>query len=217
MKKNYINWLKKRLITGIILILPLAVSLWIVLTLFKKIDNIFKPIIVKIIGYHIPALGVLITFVIIWLTGIIGSKFIGKKLFNMLDNFMLKIPLLRIVYGTTKQAIDAFKYTEKMPFKKVVLFEYPRKDAFALGFVTSIVEGEIQEITLQRLVSVFYITTPNPTSGMLLLMPEEDLIPLSMNPEDALKLIISGGLFTPDYSLPNSKFINIEDKNTIIT
>lgn len=211
MTSHYISWLKKRLITGILLILPLAVSLWIVITLFRKVDNLFKPIIIKIIGYHIPALGVIITFFIIWLTGIISSKVIGKKLFAQLDNLMLKIPLFKAIYGTTKQAIEAFKYKENMPFHKVVLFEYPRKDAYALGFVTGFVEGEIQEITPQKLASVFYITTPNPTSGMLLLIPEEDLIPLSMYPEDALKLIISGGLFTPQYP-PNSKIINTHNQ-----
>jgi uncharacterized membrane protein len=212
MTHKYINWLKKRLITGIILILPLAVSLWIVITLFKKIDNIFKPIIVKIIGYHIPALGVLITFLIIWLTGIFGSKVIGKKIFNKLDNFMLKIPLFKAIYGTTKQAIDAFKFKEKTPFKQVVMFEYPRENAFALGFVTNILNNEIQNATIQKLVCVFYITTPNPTSGVLLLIPEEDLTPLTMSTEDALKLIISGGLFTPPY-FPKAKPIELNNKN----
>ncbi|OGF58983.1 MAG: hypothetical protein A2Y62_21080 [Candidatus Fischerbacteria bacterium RBG_13_37_8] len=202
------SWFKKTLITGIILILPLAVSLWIVITVFQRVDGIFRPLIIKFFGFPVPALGFLFTFILIWLIGIIGTNFIGKRLFAKLDQLMLKVPLFSVTYGTTKQLIDAFEMGQKIPFKKVVLLEYPRKNLFSIAFVTNIAQGEIQDITPQKLVTVFYVTTPNPTSGVILFVPEEELIPLSMHPEDALKLIVSGGFFTPEYP-PNATAITL--------
>jgi len=194
---------KKILITGIILILPLAVSIYIVLLIFRKVDGIFSPIIDKILGYHIPGLGFILTFILIWAVGIIGTNFIGRRLFNKFDKFMLKVPLVRIIYGTTKQLIDAFKF-KSIPFKQAVLIEYPRRGIWAIGFVASNLEGELQKITPTKLVSVFYVTTPNPTSGFLVFVPEKDVVPLHMQVEDALKLVVSGGVFTPEYPPPGT-------------
>lgn len=192
--KNLNSWLKKTLLTGLILVLPLAVSLWIVYLIFKKVDGIFRPIMDKLLGYHIPGLGFILTFILILIAGIIGANIIGKRLFAKFDNFMLRIPLIRILYKTTKQIIDAARLKEKFPFKQVGIVEYPRKGMFALGFLLSEIKGEVKEKTSQDLICFFIPTTPNPTSGMLIFVPEKDIIPVDMKIEEALKIIISAGI-----------------------
>ncbi|OGF58984.1 MAG: hypothetical protein A2Y62_21085 [Candidatus Fischerbacteria bacterium RBG_13_37_8] len=194
---NIKTWAKKTLLTGIILILPLAVSIWIGIIIFHKVDGIFRPIITKILGYQIPGLGFILTFLLIWLLGIIGTNIIGKRLFSAFDKFMIKIPLISIFYRTTKQLIEAFKLTKKLPFQQVVLIEYPRKGIFSIAFIMNEQTGEIQALTPQKLISVFIPSTPNPTTGFLVFVPEEDILPISMHVDDALKLAISGGLVTP--------------------
>lgn len=195
--KTVKSWIKRTIITGVILILPLAVSIWIVGIIFRKMDGIFRPIIEKILGYHIPGLGFILTFLLICIVGLIGTNILGKRLFSQFDKFMLKIPLIKVLYGTTKQLIDAFELSSKMPFNQVVLIEYPRKDIYSVAFLMKEQTGEIQERITQNLVTVFVPSTPNPTSGLLLFLPKEDVMYLKLPVEDALKLIISGGVIVP--------------------
>jgi len=208
--KNMKNWLKKRFITGLILILPTAVSLGVVIKIFKKVDGIFTPLISKLLGYNIPGLGFILTIFLIWIVGIIGTRVIGKQLFLWIDNLMLRIPVIKSIYSTTRQLINAFELTKKLPFKKAILFEYPRKGILALGFETGKVDNKISNIIPLKLLNIFFITTPNPTSGFLYFVPESEVIPLDMNIEDALKIVISGGIYTPSYP-ENSELINAMD------
>lgn len=194
--KRFNNWIKKTIITGIILILPLAVSGWVVYLIFKKVDGIFRPIIEKIIGYHIPGLGFILTISLILLTGIIGANIIGKRLFSKFDDFMMKVPLVRLLYRTTKQIIDAAKLKEKLPFKQVGIIEYPRKGIFSLGFILLDIEGEVKDKTSKELTYFFIPSTPNPTTGLLMLVPREEIIPIDMKMEEALKLVISAGIIS---------------------
>ncbi len=194
---NAKSYFKSTFITGVLLILPLALSIWIALIIFNKIDKILRPLIIKIIGYRIPGLGFILTFLIVLLIGIIGTNLIGKKLFSKFDKFMLKIPLISSFYGTTRQVINAFELSKKLPFKQVALIEYPRKGIFVIAFIMQEQTGEIQELTPQRLISVFVPTTPNPTTGWLTFLPAEEIIPIKMSVEDALKLVISGGIVAP--------------------
>lgn len=187
--------------------LPLAISVWIALIIFNKIDKILSPVITKIIGSHIPGLGFILTFLIVLITGIAGTNLLGKKLFNKFDKFMIKIPLISTFYNTTKQLIDAFELSKKLPFNQVALVEYPRKGIFVIAFIMQVQTGEIQEITPANLISVFIPSTPNPTTGWLTFLPEEDVIPVSLSVEDALKLVISGGIVTPLKTSLNKKDI----------
>jgi len=192
--KRFNNWIKKTIITGTILILPLAVSVWVVYLIFRKVDGIFRPIIEKIIDYHIPGLGFILTIILILLTGVIGANIIGKRLFNKFDNFMMKVPLIRLLYKTTKQIIDAARLKEKLPFNQVGIIEYPRKGIFSLGFMLRDIEGEVKERTSKELTSFFIPSTPNPTTGLLIFVPREEIIPVDMKIEEALKIIISAGI-----------------------
>lgn len=207
---NIKNWIKKRIITGLILLLPAAISLWIVIKIFRKIDGIFTPLINKTLGYPIPGVGFFLTLILIWMIGIIGTRVIGKRLFLWIDKFMLRIPIIKTIYSTTKQLVNAFELTKKLPFKQVILFEYPRRGILTIGFITGEADDRINCLLPFKALNVFFVTTPNPTSGFLFFLSENDIIPLNMNVEDALKMVISGGIYIPSYS-ENSKLVGLKE------
>jgi uncharacterized membrane protein len=146
--------------------------------------------------------GVIIFFLFILFVGMFASNMIGRRTILFGESIMVKIPLASKIYTAVQQIIAAVTGGKGAVFNKVVLVEYPRKGVYSLGFVTSETEGEVQYQTKQKVVSVFIPTTPNPTSGLLVFVPDEDLIYLKMSTEDGLKLVISGGFVTPAYTPP---------------
>jgi len=131
------------------------------------------------------------------LIGFIASNIIGSRLINFSDSIMQRLPLAKGIYSSSKQIIDAFTLQGKNAFQKVVLIEYPRKGLFVLGFVTGNSRGEIQSKTHEETLNIFVPTTPNPTSGMLILAPRQEVIELAMTVDQGMKVIISGGLYSP--------------------
>jgi uncharacterized membrane protein len=181
--------LRNYFLTGIIVLLPITATLYILYWLFKFVDGFLGGFFKTFFGVSVPGSGVLFTLVIILVSGFLATNFLGKKLIGFGETIVSKIPLVNTIYTTIKQIVDAFLYANKMAFTKVVMVEYPRKDCYALGFVT----GEFI-VKDRKLLSVFVPTTPNPTSGILLIFPEEDVNFLSISAEEGIKLIISGGL-----------------------
>ncbi|MDK2822685.1 MAG: hypothetical protein PWQ67_230 [Clostridia bacterium] len=199
-------------ITGLVVLLPTVVSIYVFLLLFNFIDKLILgklPFAEYIPGLNylnslaqkIPGIGFISTILLILLIGILAKNIIGKRLINFFDRLMLSLPVVKSIYNAVKQIIEAFIRQDKDAFQKVVLLEYPRKGLYALAFVTGTTRGEIQAKTRQEMINVFLPTTPNPTSGFLLLVPREDLIPLEMSVEEGIKLIISGGVVTPPYQV----------------
>jgi uncharacterized membrane protein len=148
--------------------------------------------------FHVPGIGVLMTVVGIFLVGMVATNFLGKKLVALGEWFLDWIPLLRTIYKSSKQFISTFFSKDADGFNKVVLVEFPRKGSYAVAFVTSKTKGEVQTKTGEDLINIFLPTTPNPTSGFYLAMPSADVISLDMTVEDAFKVIMSGGVITPD-------------------
>jgi len=202
--------MQKYFLTGLAVLLPTVVSIYVFLLLFNFIDSL---ILGKVpFAQYIPGLnylqqlsrefsgvGFLTTILFILLTGVLARNFLGKKIISFLERMMLSVPVVRSIYNAVKQIVDAFMNQDKEAFQKVVLLEYPRKGLYALAFVTGTSKGEVQAKTQHEMVNVFLPTTPNPTSGFLLLVPKEDIIPLEMTVEEGIKLIISGGVVTPPY------------------
>jgi uncharacterized membrane protein len=199
-------------ITGLVVLLPTVVSIYVFLLLFNFIDKLILgklPFAEYIPGLNylnslaqkIPGVGFISTILLILLIGILAKNIIGKRLINFFERLMLSLPVVKSIYNAVKQIIEAFIRQDKDAFQKVVLLEYPRKGLYALAFVTGTTRGEIQAKTRQEMINVFLPTTPNPTSGFLLLVPREDLIPLEMSVEEGIKLIISGGVVTPPYQV----------------
>jgi uncharacterized membrane protein len=134
---------------------------------------------------------------LILLVGIIAANVMGRYFVGLFERLLYRIPLIKSIYTLFKQVADTPIGTERKGFRKVVLIEYPRRGLWAIGFVTGITKGEVQRITEKKVINIFLPTTPNPTSGFYILVPEEEIVQLSMTVDEAFKLIISGGMVTP--------------------
>lgn len=177
------------------------ITLSIIFWVFNYVDSIFiTHILYSTTGIKIPGLGVLLTLALIMLVGFLGTNYLGKKLIGYGEYIMEKVPVVSSVYKTIKQIIDTIGAKDKNAFQRVVLIEYPRKGLWALAFVTGETEGEVQHKTSEELINLFLPTTPNPTSGFLLMVPREDTIPMDMTVEEGIKTIISAGVITPPYT-----------------
>lgn len=193
-------------LAGTLTVVPVAVTALLLNFLFANVDPIFQPLIIWLIDLvpflkgrvtYIPGFGILMTILFIFLVGVFVTNIIGQKLMLLGERILDKIPLVRSIYSSSKQLMQAVSLTSNDGFQKVILIEYPRRGLWVIGFVTCENKGEIQLLTKEKVVNVFIPTTPNPTSGFLLLVPQQDITPLSMTVEEGLKLVISGGIVTP--------------------
>ena len=176
---------------------------WLVITFIDvKVANLLPEYLDfrKALPFQIPGLGLVIVVFVITLIGAITPGLIGRNLLKLGEMILFKTPVIRTVYSSIKQIMETVMSTNSKSFKEVVLVEYPRKDLWVIAFVTSSVKGEIDnKIKKSKLVSIFVPTTPNPTSGFLLFVAQKDLIYLDMPVEQAVKLVISGGIVSPKY------------------
>jgi uncharacterized membrane protein len=195
--------LKPLFFTGLLTVVPIAMTVVVVNWIVGSMDELlnrfipdrFQPDV--LLGFPIPGLGLLATLLLVLLVGLLTANYFGRKLFEFSERLMGRIPLVKGIYSLFKQVASTVLHKDKQSFRKVVLVEYPRRGIWMVGFVTGRTEGEIQEITERRVINVFIPTTPNPTSGFYILVPEEDAQVLSMTVEEAFKLVISGGMVTP--------------------
>jgi uncharacterized membrane protein len=144
-----------------------------------------------------------VTVILIWLSGVLVSNFVGKKILKTAEALLMKIPMANGIYDAIRKLTNVF-FSDKSNFKRVVLIEWPRKGVYSIAFITADAVGEVQEATNEEVVNVFMPTTPNPTTGFLVLVPKGDIIPLKMSVDDAVKLIISGGIVVPPSTRPDS-------------
>ena len=200
-------------LAGLAVIVPGYISFYIVVALIGKMDSIIGLLPKKYhpetyLHFKIPGLGAIITILLIFILGILFKNFLGKQFLLFVENKIFKqIPLVGTIYKGTKQIIETIFSDNTQSFKEVVLIEYPKEDSYALAFITGYLEhGEIHDkIKTPRTVSLFVPTTPNPTSGFLLLIPEDKVIKLDMNVETAFRIIISGGVLTEEIAEKYSK------------
>jgi uncharacterized membrane protein len=148
-------------------------------------------------GISIPGVGLVATLLLILAIGMLATNIFGRSLVSFSERIVDRIPVVKGIYMLFKQVSDTVLNRDRGAFRQVVLIEYPRKEIWSVAFVTGVSSGEVQKVTERKLVNIFVPTTPNPTSGFYILVPEEDMIPLTMTVEEAFKLIISGGMVTP--------------------
>jgi uncharacterized membrane protein len=190
--------LRNYFITGIVVLVPIGITLYLT-KFFIRISSNFIPAEINPNNYLpilIPGLEIVLAIIFITLIGYLSLSFIGKKILQLFNDLLKKIPILRTIYSAIGQ-MAATLAPKKNSKKRVVLVEYPRKGSWAVGFATKDNKGEISKKTNQKLVNVFVPTTPNPTSGFLLMFPKEDIIYLDMNFEEASKFIVSAGTSNP--------------------
>jgi uncharacterized membrane protein len=190
---------KQLFINGLFAILPIVVTIYVLYLVVSFLDNILGGFVELIIGKSIPGVGLVASIGLIIFMGFIVTNYLGSKLIKLGEKLLEKIPIISNIYFGVKQIINAFSIQGKEMFNKVVLVEYPRKGTYALGFITGQCKGEVQDRTSAELINVFIPTTPNPTSGMLILVPNEEIIYLDMSVEEGLKLIVSAGIVVPEY------------------
>jgi len=197
-KKN----INKIFLTGLAAIIPVGVTFYILYIIIKAMNNLVKLIPYRyqpdqILPFHVPGLGVIFTLMLIFAVGLIAKSYIGRKIVVLGELIVGKIPLARGIYKAVKQLVDAIVSDKGNSFKKVVLIEYPRKGLYSIAFVTGDAKGEVKDKTAQGAMNLFVPTTPNPTSGFYIVIPESDVIHLHMTVEEAFTLIMSGGIITP--------------------
>jgi len=198
-KRNFLISFRNYFITGIVVLIPIGITVY--LTLF--IINISSQILPKEINpnhylpYNVPGLEIIISIILITFIGWLSLSFLGKGILNLFNNLLKRIPILRTIYSAISQMTESFTSSNNTS-KNVVLIEYPRKGTWAVGFATKDNDGEIKKKLNRNLVNVFVPTTPNPTSGFLLMYPKEDLIYLDMSFEEASRFIVSAGTSNPN-------------------
>ena len=190
--------LRNYFITGIVVLIPIGVTLYLT-RFFIRVSSKLIPAEINPNNYLpilIPGLEIILAIIFITLIGYLSLSFIGKKILQLFNDLLKRIPILRTIYSAIGQMAETLAPKRKSK-KSVVLVEYPRKGSWAVGFATKDNKGEISKKTNQKLVNVFVPTTPNPTSGFLLMFPKKDIIYLDMNFEEASKFIVSAGTSDP--------------------
>tara|TARA_B100001765_G_C19439731_1_gene309459 strand:+ start:159 stop:782 length:624 start_codon:yes stop_codon:yes gene_type:complete len=199
MRVSILAKLRNYFITGVVVLIPIGITLY--LTLFVvKISSKILPREINpnhYLPFSIPGLEIVITLILITMIGGLSLSFLGSKLVKLVDGIFEKIPFLRTIYFAIGQMTENFAKNTKNKRKSVVLVEYPRKGSWAVGFVTQTNEGEIKSKVNEELVNVFVPTTPNPTSGFLLMFPKKEVLYLEMSFEEASKFIVSAGTINP--------------------
>ncbi len=180
-------------VAGILLIVPIAVTMGILFWLFASIDGILQPLVRTITGYTIPGVGFAVTLILIYVAGAIVSNVIGRRLVGYGEAALGKIPVARYLYNGVRQIISAFSNPDTTGFMQVVLIEFPRRGTRTLGFVTN----EVTSSSGKKLLNIFIPTSPNPTSGFLQIVDESEVIRTGISVDDALKMIVSGGRMSP--------------------
>lgn len=194
--------LKNYFLTGLLVILPIFITVYVILFLIRIMDAILKIIPAKYLPetylpFHIPGLGLIFVVILVFAVGLLTRNIVGRKIVHLGENVVERIPLVRILYAGVKQLLETIFLQKTDAFKRVALVEYPRRGTYVIGFITGESKGEIQDKTEKNMINVFIPTTPNPTSGFYMLVPDDELVVLDMSVEDAFKLIISGGIVSP--------------------
>ncbi|MEK6531978.1 MAG: DUF502 domain-containing protein [Deltaproteobacteria bacterium] len=198
MKKGFRGYF----ITGVLVVVPLYIAVYVVFLIVGFMDNILKILPAPIhpdtyLPFHVPGIGIIFTVAAIFIVGVFAKNFFGRAMIRLTERFMARLPVIRMIYNASKQFLETFFSGEHEGFKKVVLVEFPKKGTYSMGFMTGAAKGEIKEKTGLGYVSVFVPTTPNPTSGFYVIVHESEVVLLDMTVEDAFKVIMTGGLVVP--------------------
>ncbi len=199
MKQETSLWVlfRRYLLTGIAVIAPVGVTVFVLYWIFNRLDAILGRIF-SAIGLRIPGLGLMALIILLVAVGWVAQQALGRQFISMGRNWLSRFPLTRSIYSAASQIIDQLVGEQKRFFKSCVLIEFPREGCYAVAFLTGPAALEISEIAEEDSVAVFLPTTPNPTSGYLLFLPRSKVMPLKMTVEEGFKLIISGGAVTPE-------------------
>ncbi len=209
-RRGFLAGLRASFLTGLVIVAPAVLTIWLITTVVEFVDSRVMPLIPQrifpseITGINIPGLGLVIFLIFTLVVGWLAKGYIGRSLIQWSEELVARMPVVRSIYNGLKQIAETVFSSGNTSFKKACLIEYPRRGIWAMAFISTEAKGEVaRKIAGEaRMMSIFLPTTPNPTSGFLLFVPEDDVVLLDMSVEEAAKLIISAGLVVPDPDKP---------------
>ncbi len=202
--KNIFQKVRRYFFTGLAVTAPIGITIYLSVIFINLIDNNVKELVPNkynpdtYLPFNIPGTGLIVAGISLILIGFFTAGIFGRFFVRVGENIINKLPIVRSIYNALKQIFQTILGSSSKAFREVVLIQYPRKDLWAVAFITSETKGEVKAKLKNKSVNVFLPTTPNPTSGFLLFVPSKDLIRLKMNVEEGMKLVISGGIITPE-------------------
>ncbi len=195
--------LRNYFLAGILVTAPVSITFWLAWKMITFVDDTVTPLIPPrwnpetYLPFGLPGLGLIVVLIFLTLVGFLAAGYVGKLITQASDRLVARVPIVSSVYSWTKQVFETVLSQKSSAFHEVVLVEYPRRNCWAVGFITGRTEGEVQSLTEQTVLNVFIPATPNPTTGFLLFVPEKDVRPLDVSIEEGIKLVISGGIVAP--------------------
>lgn len=209
--------LKRYFLTGLLVITPIWGTILILKTLFVTVDSILGTALADLVlpDYYFPGLGIMALVLLILLAGVLATNFFGRRMVSRWEEFLDRVPIVRGIYATLKSMMDILSFKQREKYNKVVMIQFPKDGNYVLAFVTGETREEIQSLAPEPLVHVFVPTSPNPTSGYFLLVPEKEVLPVEMSVEEAMKLIVSGGFYSPQEKSNGIELAKKTDRMTV--
>ncbi len=198
-------------IAGLLVVVPITITLYFAFFVVTSIDGWVAGLVPaqynpnNYLPFSIPGLGLIAVFMALVVIGFFAANFFGRFLIRISEYLLDRVPVIKTIYGAIKQIMETVLANQSEAFREAVLLEYPRKGCWSIGFLTGTTSGEVQAVTKDKMINVFVPTTPNPTSGFLLFVPEKDIYRLHMTVEEALKMVVSGGIVTPPDRSPEGE------------
>ena len=203
---------RRTFVTGLFIVLPVLVTVWVISLIFGAVDGTVTPVLTEAVRlitpgqwlanawvkYIAPLVSVLLAVFIIYIIGLVGGNVLGRQVLRWMESILMHIPVVRGIYSATRQFVDTFSRPGGNAFRSVVMVEFPREGTWSLGLVTGEASGEVAARAKSKLITVFVPTSPNPTGGYVLFVPDDKVVRLEMSVDDAMKIIISGGVLTPE-------------------
>jgi uncharacterized membrane protein len=192
--------IKRYFLTGLLVITPIWGTILILKTLFVAVDGILGDVVVRLVmpQSYVPGLGIVTLVLLILAVGLFTTNVIGRQVVKWWEGLLNRVPVVRGIYSTIKSMMDVLSVSERGRYNRVVLIQFPKNGQYCFAFVTGTTQGEAQSVTPEPLLNVYVPTSPNPTSGYFLLVPEKDVTSVDISVEEAMKLIVSGGLYSPE-------------------
>lgn len=194
--------LKRYFLTGLLVVIPIWGTILILKTLFVTVDGILGDVLAQLVPDHyVPGLGIVTLILLIFIVGLFAANFIGRQIVRLWEEWLNRLPLVRGIYSTLKSMMDILSFSDRGSYYRVVLIQFPKNGHYCFAFVTGVTKGETTALGQDPLIHVYVPTSPNPTSGYFLLVPEREVTSVDISVEEAMKLIVSGGLYTPSTSM----------------
>jgi uncharacterized membrane protein len=190
--------LKRYFLTGLLVVTPIWGTILILKTLFVTVDGILGDVLAQLVpAYYVPGLGIVTLIVLIFSVGLFAANFMGRQIVKMWEDLLNRLPVVRGIYSTLKSMMDILSFSDRGSYHRVVLIQFPKNGHYCFAFVTGVTKEDSTVLGHDPLIHVYVPTSPNPTSGYFLLVPEREVTSVDITVEEAMKLIVSGGLYSP--------------------